>query len=233
MLKLMSSRKSRTLSGWVCYGLGLPMCVGALTGAAGVASQQQSPSSTPSDKAVQTDQAQKTFGLPDGPGRELVIDHCSRCHTPDRVLAHGRSREGWDETIIQMVGFGATGSEEEFTKIEDYLTKYVPAASGPVSGPPTSASASNSGNPSLAPSPGQKIFMERCAVCHDAGSTETKVGPGLKGLYSRGKFTSDGNKITDDSLARFIHDGKGNMPPFKDVLNSGQMQDVVNYLKTL
>jgi mono/diheme cytochrome c family protein len=69
-------------------------------------------------------------------------------------------------------------------------------------------------------------------VCHSADTTEKKIGPGLKGFYARGTFT-DGSKVTDESLLKFIQTGKGAMPPFKDTLEPAKLQDIMAYLKTL
>lgn len=80
---------------------------------------------------------------------------------------------------------------------------------------------------------GKTVFEQKCSVCHNADSTDKKIGPGLKGLYARGTFTTSGNKITDESITAFIQAGSGMMPPFKGVLEPASLQDVVAYLKTL
>ncbi len=43
---------------------------------------------------------------------------------------------------------------------------------------------------------GKAIFEQRCAICHYSESTAKKMGAGLKGLYSRGKFAA-GGKVDD------------------------------------
>jgi len=80
---------------------------------------------------------------------------------------------------------------------------------------------------------GKAVFAEKCALCHNADSTEKKLGPGLKGFYARGTFTTDGGKVTDESVTKFIETGKGMMPPFKDTLEPAKLKDVVAYVKTL
>jgi cytochrome c len=80
---------------------------------------------------------------------------------------------------------------------------------------------------------GKAVFDQKCSICHNADSTDKKIGPGLKGLYTRGTFTTSGNKITDESVTAFIQAGSGMMPPFKGVLEPATLQDVVAYLKTL
>lgn len=80
---------------------------------------------------------------------------------------------------------------------------------------------------------GKAVFGEKCAVCHNANSTEKKIGPGLKGLSRRGTFTVNSNKITDESLKAWIENGNTLMPPFRDALTAEQIKDLMAYLKTL
>jgi len=80
---------------------------------------------------------------------------------------------------------------------------------------------------------GQTVFQQKCSVCHYDNSDQKKIGPGLKGLGKRGTFSVNGNKITDDSLKAWIENGDQLMPPFKDVLEPGQIKDVIAYVKTL
>jgi cytochrome c len=80
---------------------------------------------------------------------------------------------------------------------------------------------------------GKTVFQQKCSVCHYDNSDQKKIGPGLKGLAKRGTFSVNGNKITDDSLRAWIENGDQLMPPFKDVLEAGQIKDVIAYVKTL
>ena len=43
---------------------------------------------------------------------------------------------------------------------------------------------------------GKEVFDQNCAVCHNADSTDVKMGPGLKGLFKKGKLTS-GAAVSD------------------------------------
>lgn len=79
---------------------------------------------------------------------------------------------------------------------------------------------------------GRIIYHDRCQICHFSDSDVQKIGPGLKGEYQRGKF-ADGSKVNDASMERWILNGSKNMPPFRPVLNPGQIHDLLNYLKTL
>ncbi len=80
---------------------------------------------------------------------------------------------------------------------------------------------------------GKATFDTKCALCHNADSTEKKIGPGLKGLYTRGTFADGATKVTDDSVTERIVNGKVPMPAFKDQLSAVEIQELVEYLKTL
>jgi mono/diheme cytochrome c family protein len=75
-------------------------------------------------------------------------------------------------------------------------------------------------------------YRNYCAICHFSQSDAKKVGPGLKDIYTRGKF-ADGSKVNDPSVGKWILNGGKNMPPFKAELNQSQLLDLVAYLKTL
>jgi len=80
---------------------------------------------------------------------------------------------------------------------------------------------------------GKTVFQQKCSVCHYDNSEQKKIGPGLKGLAKRGTFSVNGNKITDEALKTWIENGDQLMPPFKEVLEAGQIKDVIAYVKTL
>ncbi|MGB7847951.1 MAG: cytochrome c [Candidatus Acidiferrum sp.] len=80
---------------------------------------------------------------------------------------------------------------------------------------------------------GKSLFQQKCVLCHYDTSEQKKIGPGLKGLSKRGTFSVNGNKITDESLKTWIENGDQLMPPFKEVLEPGQIKDVIAYVKTL
>ena len=85
---------------------------------------------------------------------------------------------------------------------------------------------------SAAVAAGKAIFEQRCAICHYSESTAKKIGAGLKGLYSRGKFAT-GGKVDDLSVASWIERGGADMPGFRGALKPEQIRALVAYLKTL
>ncbi len=81
-------------------------------------------------------------------------------------------------------------------------------------------------------SKGEDIFKQNCAVCHNTTSTETRIGPGLKGLFKRDKLTN-GKAVTDANVRELIREGNSKMMPFKERLDKKQLDDLVAYLHTL
>jgi competence protein ComEA len=64
--------------------------------------------------------------FPAGPGRDVTLRMCSKCHSPNNILALGRTPEGWQEIIVKMTTMGLQGSDEDFTTVLDYLTANFP-----------------------------------------------------------------------------------------------------------
>ncbi len=78
--------------------------------------------------AAQNAASQDHPEFPAGDGREAVLRLCVKCHSPNIILASGQDRKGWENTIVKMVHLGATGTDEDFTDIADYLTANFPAS---------------------------------------------------------------------------------------------------------
>jgi competence protein ComEA len=76
--------------------------------------------------AQQPPPQQQYSELPAGDGKDILIRVCSKCHSPDNVIANGQDREGWENAITKMAGFGAAGTDDDFTAILDYLVKNFP-----------------------------------------------------------------------------------------------------------
>ncbi len=91
----------------------------------------------------------------------------------------------------------------------------------------TALAAANKGDPEK----GKETFQQ-CAVCHNADSTDKKMGPGLKGLFSREKMTN-GKKPTEENVRAKIDEGGNGMPAYKEMLSDEEKNDLIAYLKTL
>lgn len=81
------------------------------------------------------------------------------------------------------------------------------------------------------PEKGKEVF-EQCGVCHNADSTEKKMGPGLKGLFKQEKMTN-GKKPTEENVRAKIDEGGNGMPAYKEMLNDEEKDNLIAYLKTL
>ena len=79
---------------------------------------------------------------------------------------------------------------------------------------------------------GKEVF-DQCSVCHNADSTEVKMGPGLKGLFKKDKMTTTGKPVTEANVLTKINEGGNGMPAYKDILSDAEKANVIAYLKTL
>jgi competence protein ComEA len=64
--------------------------------------------------------------LPDGPGKAVLLKTCKSCHPPETVAAKRHTHDEWEKVIEKMIDTGATGSDEEFDQIVDYLSRTFP-----------------------------------------------------------------------------------------------------------
>ncbi len=80
---------------------------------------------------------------------------------------------------------------------------------------------------------GKATFDQQCGLCHDATTTDKKMGPGFKGLFKRPKLSTTGKPVNDANVTEKINEGGNGMPPFKDTLSAGDKANVIAYLKTL
>jgi hypothetical protein len=61
--------------------------------------------------------------LPDGPGKQILLNTCTMCHNLQRIKNGKRSTEEWEETLLAMLNEGAPVSDEQFPVIHAYLSK--------------------------------------------------------------------------------------------------------------
>jgi mono/diheme cytochrome c family protein len=79
---------------------------------------------------------------------------------------------------------------------------------------------------------GKALFDYTCEACHYADSTVARAGPGLARLYQR-KVLRNGAAVIDANVERFIRNGTGLMPGYRDKLSADQMRDLIAYLRSL
>ena len=82
------------------------------------------------------------------------------------------------------------------------------------------------------PAEGAALFKQNCSACHFTDSTETKVGPGLKGLFAQDKFPISGKPVSDDGFRQLLKTPYSKMPPFGHLADE-QVNALLDYLKTL
>ncbi len=78
---------------------------------------------------------------------------------------------------------------------------------------------------------GKAVFETKCSVCHNADSTEKKIGPGLQGIKD-GKLPS-GKDATYENVLDNLNKGGGGMPAFEKLLTDEEKDDVIAYVMTL
>lgn len=78
---------------------------------------------------------------------------------------------------------------------------------------------------------GADIFKSKCAMCHGAdGKGQTPVG---KSMQLKDLTSDDIQNLHDSELKNIIENGKGKMKAFKGTLTTPQIEDVVQYLRSL
>ena len=82
------------------------------------------------------------------------------------------------------------------------------------------------------PAAGEKIFKEKCAICHYADKTDKRIGPGMKGVFKREKMWDD-RPMNEANVRDMILKGGGKMVGFEDTMDAKEINNVVAYLKTL
>jgi cytochrome c len=78
---------------------------------------------------------------------------------------------------------------------------------------------------------GKEVF-DQCAACHNADSTDKKMGPGLKGLFQHEKL-KNGKKPTDATVMDIVNKGGNGMPAYADLLSVEEKANLLAYLHTL
>ena len=77
-----------------------------------------------------------------------------------------------------------------------------------------------------------KEAFEQCAICHNVGNDEKKMGPSLKGLFKR-KALANGKPMTDANVLAQINAGGNGMPAYADMLSADDKTNILAYLHTL
>ena len=66
----------------------------------------------------------RTHGpMPNGPGKDIVLNTCTICHDLTRIKRSSHTEEEWEGTLIAMLNEGAPLSDDDFPIVLAYLTK--------------------------------------------------------------------------------------------------------------
>ena len=79
---------------------------------------------------------------------------------------------------------------------------------------------------------GAALFAKKCGFCHFTESRDTKVGPGLKGLFDRETLLASGRPVSAENIRRQLIEPVAEMPAFKD-LEEEEIRQLTDFLKTL
>lgn len=100
--------------------------------------------------------------------------------------------------------------------------------------PSTDGTASSTPSTEVSVAAGQKVYTERCVLCH--GVSGKGDGVGAAALDPKPRDHTNGaymNARTDDQLLEVISNGKGNMPAWGAILSDPERHAVLMYVRTL
>ncbi|HTF42421.1 MAG TPA: cytochrome c [Terriglobales bacterium] len=80
---------------------------------------------------------------------------------------------------------------------------------------------------------GRRVYDSECDRCHEPYSSRGKKGPGMKGVFQKPYLGLSGMPANDDRVTDIVRMGREKMPGFGQVLNPGQIRDLLAYLHTL
>ncbi|MEJ2207558.1 MAG: cytochrome c [Anaerolineae bacterium] len=132
--------------------------------------------------------------------------------------------------LLLLSGCGPQPLPEEPTSIPTLAPATLPAATATeatAGGEPTSGTEATPGGSGDLVAAGQQVFEQNCSVCHNL-TTETKVGPGLAGLFDLEQLPN-GQPVNEDNLREWITTGGGGMPAIP--LNDTDLTAVIAFLK--
>ena len=79
---------------------------------------------------------------------------------------------------------------------------------------------------------GRTLFDNQCSFCHHADRTDSKLGPGLKGILREETLPASGRPATAENVTHQLLNPYQSMPSFSS-LSEQEIKDLVAYLKAL
>src|SRR5438132_3631077 len=158
----------------------------------------------------------------------------------NRLAAHGKARPlaligGLlviaATTYALLVGCGGKSQESNTSTTTDTTSS---ASTGAAPQPNTAPSDTNAEKTMDPVALGNKVYQERCALCH--GPEGKGDGPAAAGLNPKPRNHTDGkymNSRTDAQLLEVIHHGKGAMPAWGGILTETEINAVLKHVRSL
>jgi alcohol dehydrogenase (cytochrome c) len=138
--------------------------------------------------------------LPAGPGRDITASTCSKCHSLANVTSQRKDRDGWSATVTKMAGYGATGSDEDFAQILDYLTKNFGKDSSPAALAGSTQGTTTAGKPAPTVPPAGNPTADNSPVRRARGEES------IESNSNRLPFSADIRTVTNDDLLKPLKD---------------------------
>ena len=73
----------------------------------------------------------QNMALPDGPGKDMVQNTCSACHSLGMITNSGHSKAQWSNVVHMMANAGAQIPSGQFDQLVDYLARNFPEKAQP------------------------------------------------------------------------------------------------------
>jgi len=81
---------------------------------------------------------------------------------------------------------------------------------------------------------GAQLFNDRgCSQCHFTDSDQTRMGPGLLGLFNRQNLPASDRPVSEENIRRQLMDPFRSMPSYADILTREEQDQIISFLKTL
>ncbi len=80
---------------------------------------------------------------------------------------------------------------------------------------------------------GEAVFKKNCTMCHYPDKADKKLGPGLKDLMKNKELPSSHKPATEANIREQIEKGSAKMPGFGKKLSAEEIDNLMEYLKTL
>lgn len=65
-------------------------------------------------------------GMPEGPGKQIILRECTTCHLPDHFTKYRHSNDEWQAIVIRMAPRTRSITKEEIETVQKYLTTNFP-----------------------------------------------------------------------------------------------------------